>query len=54
MKTITIKKILVPVDFSDLSGYAIEYAVEIAKIPNLIVKNINEFKKDKLYLNIFN
>jgi mannosyltransferase OCH1-like enzyme len=23
--------------------------VEIAKIPNLIVKNINEFKKDKLY-----
>lgn len=34
MKTITIKKILVPVDFSDLSGYAIEYAIEIAKIHN--------------------
>lgn len=32
MKTINIKKILVPIDFSELSTYAVDYALQIAKI----------------------
>ncbi len=32
MKTINIKKILIPIDFSDLSVYAVDYAIAIAKI----------------------
>jgi nucleotide-binding universal stress UspA family protein len=32
MKTINIKKILVPIDFSELSTYAVEYAMQIAHL----------------------
>lgn len=32
MKPINIKKILIPIDFSELSSYAIDYALEIAKV----------------------
>lgn len=32
MKPINIKKILIPIDFSELSTYAIEYALQIAKV----------------------
>lgn len=32
MKTINIQKILVPIDFSELSTYAVEYAMQIAHI----------------------
>lgn len=32
MKPINIKKILIPIDFSELSSYAIDYALAIAKI----------------------
>lgn len=34
MKTINIKKILIPIDFSDLSVYAVDYALAIAKLHN--------------------
>ena len=32
MKPININKILIPIDFSELSSYAIDYALEIAKV----------------------
>lgn len=32
MKTINVKKIVVPIDFSELSTYAIEYAIQIAHL----------------------